>query len=158
MEIANSENLYKLAEVELIYRNKTKVSDRPRVQTSREVYRLLKRSWDTNKIELLEQFKIVLTDRRNACIGIADISTGGVSGCVADPKIMFANALKARATGMIMAHNHPSGALKPSQADIELTQRMVKGGKYLDITVLDHLIVTSEDKYYSFSDEGMMPS
>jgi DNA repair protein RadC len=57
-----------------------------------------------------------------------------------------------------MAHNHPSGALKPSQADIELTQRMVKGGKYLDITVLDHLIVTSEDKYYSFSDEGMMPS
>lgn len=158
MEVANIENLYKLAEVELIYRNKTKVSDRPRVQTSREVYRLLKRSWDTNKIELLEQFKIVLTDRRNACIGIADISTGGVSGCVADPKIMFAIALKARATGLIMAHNHPSGALKPSQADIELTQRMVKGGKYLDITVLDHLIVTSEDKYYSFSDEGMMPS
>lgn len=158
MEVANIENLYKLAEVELIYRNKTKVSDRPRVQTSREVYRLLRHSWDNNKIELLEQFKIVLTDRRNACIGIAEISTGGVSGCVADPKIMFAIALKARATGLIMAHNHPSGALKPSQADIELTQRMVKGGKYLDITVLDHLIVTSEDKYYSFSDEGMMPS
>jgi DNA repair protein RadC len=158
MEIANAESLYKLAEVELIYRNKTKVSDRPKVQTSREVFRLLKNSWDDNKIELLEQFKIVLTDRRNACIGIADISTGGVTGCVADPKIMFAIALKARATGMIMAHNHPSGALRPSQADIELTQRMVKGGKYLDIAVLDHLIVTSEDKYYSFSDEGMMPN
>ncbi len=158
MEIANGESLYKLAEVELIYRNKTKVSDRPKVQTSREVFRLLKNSWDDNKIELLEQFKIVLTDRRNACIGIADISTGGVTGCVADPKIMFAIALKARATGMIMAHNHPSGALRPSQADIELTQRMVRGGKYLDIAVLDHLIVTSEDKYYSFSDEGMMPT
>lgn len=158
MEIANGESLYKLAEVELIYRNKTKVSDRPKVQTSREVFRLLKNSWDDNKIELLEQFKIVLTDRRNACIGIADISTGGVTGCVADPKIMFAIALKARATGMIMAHNHPSGALRPSQADIDLTQRMVRGGKYLDIAVLDHLIVTSEDKYYSFSDEGMMPT
>jgi DNA repair protein RadC len=69
---------------------------------------------------------------------------------------MFAIALKARATGMIMAHNHPSGALVPSQADVDLTRKMTQAGKYLDIGVVDHVIMTSES-YYSFADEGLIP-
>jgi DNA repair protein RadC len=150
------EQLFNIAEVDLVYRSKVKAADRPRVTTSRECYAILKQAWDWNKIDLLEQFKIVLLDRRNSCIGIADIGTGGVTGCVADPKIMFAIALKARATSLVLAHNHPSGALMPSQADIDLTRKMAQGGKYLDIGVVDHVIMTSES-YYSFADEGLIP-
>src|SRR5690606_4433583 len=93
------EALYKVTEVELIYRGKTRASDRPRVTSSREAYEILKGTWDQNRIELLEQFKILLLDRRNACIGLSEIATGGVAGCVAAPKISLATALKARASG-----------------------------------------------------------
>ncbi|WP_276366219.1 JAB domain-containing protein [Chryseolinea sp. H1M3-3] len=153
----NIEPQSKVTEVELIYRGKTKVSERPKITCSREAHNLFQRSWDINRIELVEQFKILLLDRRNACIGIAEISTGGIAGCVADPKIIFATALKARASGIILAHNHPSGNLAPSQADIELTKKLVYAGNMLDLVVPDHLIETKEG-YYSFSDQGMMPS
>lgn len=150
-------SLYKVTEVELIYRGKTRASDRPRVTSSREAYEILKGTWDQNRIELLEQFKILLLDRRHACIALSEIATGGVAGCVADPKIIFATALKARASGIILAHNHPSGNLMPSTADMDLTKRLVRAGKFLETQVLDHLVLTKED-YYSFADEGVMPT
>lgn len=149
--------LFKITEVELIYRGKTKVAERPKVTCSREAHELFRRSWDPNRIELVEQFKILLLDRRNACIGISEISTGGIAGCVADPKIIFATALKARASGIILAHNHPSGNLTPSHADIELTKKLVFVGNALDMVIPDHLLETKEG-YYSFSDEGIMPT
>lgn len=152
----NTLALFKVTEVELIYRNATKASDRPKITNSRSADDILRRTWDENRIELLEQFKIILLDRRNACIGVSLISTGGIAGTVADPKIIFATALKARASGIILAHNHPSGNLNPSQADIDLTKKMVQGGKLLEMQVVDHLVVT-KDHYLSFADEGMMP-
>jgi DNA repair protein RadC len=153
----NMQSLFKVTEVELIYHNKTKVADRPKVVTSRQAHDILKHTWDLNRIELVEQFRIMLLDRRNAVIGLSTVSTGGISGCVVDPKIIFATALKARASGIILAHNHPSGNLTASQADIDLTRKMSLGAKYLEMQVLDHLIVTREG-YYSFADEGLMPS
>jgi DNA repair protein RadC len=156
MEGENLESLFKITEVELIYRNATKCADRPKVTSSHTAFEILKNTWDLNRIELVEQFKILLLDRRNACIALSNISTGGVSDCVVDPKIVFATALKARASGIIMAHNHPSGNLMASQSDIDLTRRISQGAKLLGMQVLDHMIIT-KDAYYSFADEGLVP-
>jgi len=96
-----------------------------------------------------------LLSRANKVLGIVDISTGGIAGCIADPKIIFGTALKASASSLILSHNHPSGNLRPSQADISLTKKVKAGGELLDIAVLVHIIMTSEG-YYSFEDEGLM--
>lgn len=144
-----------VTEVELIYRNKVPPSERPQIHSSYYAYELLMMAWDMNKIELLEQFKIILLDRRNACIGVSDISTGGVAGCVVDAKIVFSTALKARASAIVLSHNHPSGNLTPSRQDIDLTRKMIAAGNLLDISVIEHLIVTPQS-YYSFADNGLM--
>jgi len=144
-----------VAEIQLLYKSKVKASDRPRIASSRDAYNILASTWDESKLEFVEQFKVLLTNRANKVLGIVEISTGGISGTVADPKVIFAAALKAAASGIIMAHNHPSGNLQPSQADIDLTRKMKEGGKFLEISVLDHIIITC-DTYYSFADEGLL--
>ncbi|HRH03880.1 MAG TPA: JAB domain-containing protein [Bacteroidia bacterium] len=149
-------DFFSINEVELVYRSKTRAADRPKITTSKDAHNLLMLSWDFNKMDLLEEFKIILLDRKNSCIGISNIATGGITGCVVDPKVIFATALKARATGIILSHNHPSGNLKPSQEDISITKKLIGGGKLLDINILDHLILTSEN-YCSLTDEGLIP-
>lgn len=144
-----------VAEIQLSYKSKVKASDRPKILSSRDAYNILAFTWDESKLEFVEQFKVLLTNRANKVLGIVEISTGGISGTVADPKLIFAAALKAAASGIIMAHNHPSGNLQPSQADIDLTRKMKEGGKFLEISVLDHIIITS-DTYFSFADEGYL--
>ncbi len=157
MEFIQPRHLFSVTEVELVYRNKIKPEERPKVRHSSNAYDLLLAAWDMNKIELVEQFMILLLDRSNACLGISLVSTGAISACLVDPKIIFATALKARASSIVLAHNHPSGNMRPSQADISLTQKIVLGGKYLDIGVPDHLLI-SPTGYYSFGDEGLMPT
>ncbi len=104
-----------------------------------------------------EEFWILLLNRANKVIAKKQLSQGGITGTVADSRLIFRQAIDLLATSIILCHNHPSGNLKPSQADIALTRRLVKAGKLLEITVLDHLIVTNGG-YYSFADEGMMSS
>ena len=132
-----------------------KASLRPRISGSRDVYEVLKKYWDENKIEFVEQFKVLLLNRGNKVIGIYEVSSGTATGTVSDPKSIFVAALKGDACAVILAHNHPSGNLIPSQADIKLTKDMVAAGKFLHIPVLDHVIMTSET-YYSFADEGLL--
>ena len=96
---------------------------------------------------------IKLNDCANRVLGISAISKGGVTGTVVDPKIVYGLALKAVACGIILAHNHPSGNLKPSHADIKLTEKLASAGKIFDLPILDHLIMTGES-YYSFADNG----
>ncbi|MBE7172355.1 MAG: DNA repair protein [Williamsia sp.] len=144
-----------VAEVELIYRNKVKSSERPLVKESNDAYSLFLKSWDMNKIELQEQFRIMLLDRRSSCMGIATVATGGMTDCLVDLRIVFAAALKARAANIILAHNHPSNNISPSEADKNLTARFSEAGKLLNLLVLDHLIVTKEG-YTSLADEGLM--
>ena len=127
---------------------------RPKISGSREAYEILIANWDSSKIEFVEQFKVLLTNRANKALGIVEVSSGGVSGTVADPKIIFAAAIKSNASGMILAHNHPSGNLTPSQSDLDLTKKIREGGKALEIQVLDHLIVTVEG-YFSFADSAL---
>lgn len=102
-----------------------------------------------------EEFWVLFLNRANLLVGQQQISKGGMSGTVADPRIIFQAALHRKATGIILCHNHPSGNLKPSEADIRLTKNLLEGGKVLEIQVLDHLIVTTGG-YYSFADEGKL--
>ena len=102
-----------------------------------------------------EAFYVILLNRANKVLDVQLISRGGVSGTVADTKLIFQSALLRLASGMILAHNHPSGNLKPSEADKNLTRKIVDAGKTLDIAVLDHIIV-GDNAYFSFADEGMM--
>lgn len=126
--------------------------ERPKISGSRDAFELL-------KPELMdlqhEEFWMLLLNRANRVIKKHQISQGGVAGTVADPKIIFKMALDALASGIIVAHNHPSGNLTASQADIQLTQRLKDSGKLLEIQVLDHLIFAGH-KYFSFADEGLL--
>jgi DNA repair protein RadC len=146
---------YQVSEITLHYQSKVKASMRPKVTSSEEAYRILCLHWDKNKLELLEEFKVLLLNRANKVLGIVDISSGGIAGTVADPKLIFAAALKACCSSVILAHSHPSGNLKPSEADIKLPRKLKEAGRFLDLPVLDHIIITAE-AYYSFADEGVL--
>ena len=102
-----------------------------------------------------EQFCILLLNRANHLIRTIIISDGGISGTVADPKKIFKIALENNASSIILGHNHPSGQVNPSEADIALTHKLCRGGSLLDMPVLDHIIV-GEENYYSFKDEGKL--
>ena len=153
--VMNLSVLKTVSEVELVYKSKVKPSERPQVKSSKESYNLLLQTWDQNRIEFVEQFKVILMNRANRVLGIYVLSTGGATGTVADPKLVFIAALKSNSCNIILSHNHPSGNLKPSKADEDLTNKIKQAGILLDIKVLDHIIVTSEG-YYSFADEGML--
>jgi DNA repair protein RadC len=104
---------------------------------------------------LHEEFWILFLNRANFVTGKQQVSTGGMSGTVVDPKIIFRMALEQKAVSIILCHNHPSGNNKPSQEDIKLTKKLSEAGKSLEISVLDHLIV-SQNGFFSFADEGLM--
>jgi DNA repair protein RadC len=145
----------KVSEVELIYRSKVKASERPRLKDSKEVYDFLIANWDLDKIELLEEFKVIYLNQANKVLAIFNVSRGGITGTVADPRLIFAMALKLAASCIILSHSHPSGNIKPSRADEELTSKIKEAGRFLDIKVLDHIIITRE-QYFSFTDEGLL--
>lgn len=155
MKAQNLNPLFQVSEISVSYQPKFKASERPRVTSSQEAYKVLINNWDMQKIHFQEQFYMLMLNSAGRVIGISLISTGGKVATIADPKIIFSIALKAQAVSIILAHNHPSENLKPSQSDLNLTRRMVEAGKFLDLTVIDHLIVTDEG-YYSFGDEGMI--
>lgn len=102
-----------------------------------------------------EQFFILLLKRNNKVIKHKQISAGGISGTIVDPKSIFKHAIEELASSIILCHNHPSGNLKPSQADIDLTNKLVNAGKLLDISVIDHIIFTNS-AYFSFADENLL--
>src|SRR5690606_37810343 len=126
--------------------------ERPKITGSRDACELVK----ANLMDLPhEEFWVLLLNRANRLIRTQPVSIGGVAGTVADPKIIFKLAVSELSSGIIVAHNHPSGNLLASQADIQLTQRLKEAGKLLEIQVLDHLIVGGH-KYFSFADEGLL--
>jgi DNA repair protein RadC len=130
-------------------------TERPKVTSitcSKDIFHLMHRHFaDLNH----EEFWIILLNRANNVQSQHLISKGGQAGTVADPKIIFKAALENHAASIILAHNHPSGSLRPSQADINLTKKLRDAGMLLDISVLDHLIFT-DTTYFSFADEGMI--
>ena len=102
METTNA--LAQVAEIELIYKSKVKTSDRPKVTTSRDAYQLFRQNWNDNKIDFIEQFKVMFLNRANKVLAIFEMSSGGVTGTVADPKLVFMAALKLNACNIILCH------------------------------------------------------
>jgi DNA repair protein RadC len=102
-----------------------------------------------------EEFYVILLNRANKIIACENISRGGVSGTVVDGKIVFKKALDYKASGIILIHNHPSGALTPSEQDERLTKKLIDFGKFIEMPILDHVIFT-DNGYFSFSDKGML--
>jgi DNA repair protein RadC len=125
---------------------------RPKIQSSRDAYLALPSSLMDQSHE---EFWVLLLNRQNIVIRQEFISRGGVSGTIVDARLIYKPALEAVASGIILAHNHPSGSLMPSAEDINLTKRLKEAGKLFEINVLDHLIV-GDNSYYSFADEGLL--
>ena len=155
MEHSTQTNLFQVAEVQVIYTPKFKISSRPQIKSSKDTYEIFRNNWTPGTIEHHEEFKVMLLNRANRVLGIDNVGKGGISGVVCDPKMVFQAAIVANASSIIIAHNHPSGNLKPSQADLDLTKKLKKGADVLDIMLLDHLILT-EESYFSFADEGLL--
>ncbi|MES2872095.1 MAG: JAB domain-containing protein [Bacteroidota bacterium] len=149
------QNYLSVSELKLIYKQNFNASERPKINNSIDSYNILLSSWDKDLIDYLEEFKILLLNTANKVIGCIGISKGGFRGTIADPRVIFAAALTGCASSIILAHNHPSGNLKPSDQDISLTNKLKNGGLLLDIMVVDHIIITSEG-YYSFADNGLI--
>jgi len=139
MEKQNENTQSLIPEIKLSYSIQVKYSQLPQIKRSRDAYEILLNSWDKDKIDFLEQFKVMILNRAQKVLGICEISQGGSSGTVADPKIIFAHALKANANGIILSHNHPSGNLRPSQANIDLTKKLKEAGRFLEPGLLKHI-------------------
>jgi DNA repair protein RadC len=142
-----------VAALELGRRRKESDSEeKPKITTSKDAF-------DQLKGDLMdlphEEFWVLLLNRAHRVTKKKRISEGGVAGTVADPKIIYKLALEELASGVVVAHNHPSGNLHPSQSDIDLTKKLKEAGRFLEIQLLDHLIIAGH-RYFSFTDEGMI--
>jgi len=143
-----------ISEIEISY--KPKRANHPVVKSSNDVYNYLVKFYPQETIALVEQFSVAFLNRANKILGIQVVSKGGLTGTIADPRLIMAAALKAAATGIVLCHNHPSGNLQPSSADIEITKKIESACKFLDIKLLDHIIISPSGEYYSFIDEGIL--
>jgi len=133
-------------------RQMTQVKVKPKITCSQDAYNCVYPVMEDLKHEV---FKILLLNRNNRVTKIETVSVGGVAGTVVDPKIIFKKALDEQASSIILAHNHPSGNLNPSQQDIAVTKKLMEAGKTLEINILDHLIISNQG-FYSFLDEGLL--
>jgi DNA repair protein RadC len=152
----NKIELNKVAEVKLVYQTKVKASDRPQVRSSHDAYEILKGLYDKETIEHHESVILLLLSRSNRVLGAKQISSGGISGCIIDVKLILQYCLIANASSFIISHNHPSGNPDPSDSDKQITKKLKTASAYHDLTFTDHIIVTPENKYTSFADEGYL--
>ena len=143
----------KIAEIEVSYRTKNK--SKLKISDSNDAYEAFISNWNKDSIELQEEFKVLLMNRANEILGLYPLSKGGVAATIVDAKLLFSVALKCNAASVILAHNHPSGNLNPSTRDKEITKKLISASKFLDIAILDHLII-SKSGFYSLADKEDM--
>lgn len=144
-----------LAEIEISYKTNVKPWERPKITSSQHAYEILNKVWNHDNMEYFEECIVLCLNRANQVLGWKKISQGGVGGTVIDVRIVLQIALKANASGIILAHNHPSGTLETSDSDLRVTSKIKAAADFMDIKVLDHIIITS-DGFYSFADEGRL--
>ena len=141
------------SEIQAVYNKKQEI-ETTRICSSKEVSDFAKKIFPVD-VNYREAMICLFLNRANKIIGYTSMSIGGTSGTVCDPKMVFQHALLSNASGIVLVHNHPSGNLRPSEQDIELTKKIKNGGEFLEIILIDHLIIT-EESYYSFADEGTL--
>lgn len=147
-----NEQISKAAEIKVVYKTKVAASDRPRITCSQNAVDVLRPFYE-DYMELKEAFHVIYLNRANRVIAVIRISEGSATATTVDPKHVMQPAILLNATGMILCHNHPSGNLKPSEADNHLTSTMKSICKMFDIQLLDHIILTLES-FYSYADEA----
>lgn len=143
-----------VGEIEINYKSKVEITDRVKISKSDDSVIALRAIW-SDRVEYCEEFYIIPLSRSNHVLGFVKISQGGIASTVVDNKLIAQVCLLAHAAAVIIAHNHPSGNIDPSPDDIHQTAKVKDGLKFLDIKLLDHIILTS-DKHYSFADNGML--
>lgn len=146
------DSLTQVAEIEIKYKKKKKGVTK--ITKSIDAANTFRRVW-YDDMEVRERFYIMYLNRANNVMAVHELSSGGISGTVVDNKLIFSAALKMLASGIILAHNHPSDTLRPSTQDLEITKKIKLAASTLEMEVLDH-IVLSTDSYYSFADEGVL--
>jgi len=152
-------NFFNIVEVELHYKTKVKPADRPQITASTDARDILLTAFNEETFEHHEEFYILLLNRNNKVLGIKKHSSGGNAGCIIEAKFIVQAAILANACGVILCHNHPSGNIKPSEADKSITDKVKTGCSIFDIKVLDHIILgehSKEGNYFSFADEGLL--
>ena len=146
---------FKVSEIEVSYR--PAIGRKPIISSALDAYVELKSFFEDDTIALQEQFVVMYLNTSNRILGIYPLSKGGISGTVAEVRLILSVALKVAATGVILSHNHPSGNLSPSSADKELTKKIGDACRFMDFKLLDHIIITPyEGQYFSFADEGIL--
>jgi DNA repair protein RadC len=141
----------KVAEIEVSYR--PSLTKNPIIKDASDAYDEFKKFYPLEKIALQETFMAMYLNQANRCIGVFELSKGGITGTVVDVRILLSIALKVAATSIILCHNHPSGNLKPSSSDISTTKQIKSACKYLDIKLTDHIIISPFCEYSSIMDE-----
>ena len=141
-------------EIKISY-SRTTTNQKIKINNSTDSYSCLVEGWDLGTIQLFEEFKILLLNTANEVLGIYNVSKGGISSTVVEIRHILYIALKTNSTGIILAHNHPSGNLKPSSSDIKLTNKIKNACELMDLNLTDHIILT-KDNYYSFMEGGLL--
>lgn len=149
-------SLTSVDEITVQYNPSNKEVDRRIITSSKDSYRTIIEFFPDGMIQLQEQFAVIYLNRSNQVLGVYKMSVGGITGTIVDLRLLLSVALKTLATGIIIAHNHPSGNLKPSMADEEITQKLKSAASLMDISLLDHLILVGGTEYFSFADEGII--
>ncbi|SNR14426.1 JAB domain-containing protein [Tenacibaculum jejuense] len=143
-------------EIKISYKQGLPSSKWLKINSSDSAAQLLFEHWDKDTIGIQESFKVLLLNNSNKAKGIYQLSQGGITSTLIDLRILFAVILKSLSVAVILAHNHPSGKLNPSEADQNLTRRIKQAAELFDIKVLDHLILAPNGNYYSFADNGIL--
>ena len=145
--------MYKAPEVKLTYITKVKASHRIQIKNAEDAACLFFMVWDMSTIEHVEEVKMIMMNRSNRALGVAHLTKGGLSGSVIDTRVILQYAIKANASSVILAHNHPCGNLEPSESDKKITERVKEAMKLVDIELLDHLILNKDEQYSSIINE-----
>jgi DNA repair protein RadC len=146
-----------VTELSVSYINKQKATDRPKVSSTSDGFFCIRDAFDMDTIYIQEQFVVAYLNQAGRLLGLYKVSKGGISGTVVDVRLILSVALKICATSLIIAHNHPSGSLKPSREDDQLTNKIREAAKFMEIRLLDHLIIhPNGTEYFSFADEGLI--
>ena len=143
-----------VSEIEVTY--KPAIGRKPIISSSYDAYVEIREFYNPNTIALQEEFVCMFLNRCNRVLGVYPLSLGGITGTVADIRIILGIALKVAATGLIVSHNHPSGNLSPSKTDKDLTGKIKECCNMMELKLLDHLVIIPEGSFYSFADEGLL--
>ena len=145
-----------VTEITVAYKPKQRAMDRPIITKSRDALVHFLTGFDMDLIAMQEEFLVLYLNQGNRVLGLYKASKGGITGTVVDIRIILSVGLKLLATSMMIAHNHPSGNLNPSRADQELTGKIKEAASWMDIKLIDHLIVVPSGECFSFADEGYL--